>query len=97
MKLVIADDEPLARERLRSLLSAHADVEVVAEAENGLEALQACSQQRPDAVLLDIAMPGVDGIEAARHLSAFEPRPADRWTGRSIRPAAVRGAGPRPG
>ena len=76
MKLVIADDEPLARERLRSLLSAHADVEVVAEAENGREALQACSQHRPDAVLLDIAMPGVDGIEAARHLSAFEPRPA---------------------
>lgn len=76
MKLVIADDEPLARERLRSLLADHADVEVVAEAENGLEALQACSQHRPDAVLLDIAMPGADGIEAARHLAAFEPRPA---------------------
>ena len=76
MKLVIADDEPLARERLRSLLADHADVEVVAEAENGLEALQACSLHRPDAVLLDIAMPGADGIEAARHLAAFEPRPA---------------------
>ncbi|MBP3984207.1 response regulator transcription factor [Pseudoxanthomonas helianthi] len=76
MKLVIADDEPLARERLRSLLAEHADAEVVAEAENGLEALQACSQHHPDVVLLDIAMPGVDGLETARHLAAFEPRPA---------------------
>ena len=76
MKLVIADDEPLARERLRALLAEHADVEVLAEAENGLEALQACAQHQPDAVLLDIAMPGVDGLEAARHLAAFEPRPA---------------------
>src|SRR6218665_2375009 len=76
MKLVIADDEPLARERLRALLADHAHVEGGAEAGNGLEALQGRSQPRPDAVLLDIAMPGADGIEAARHLAAFEPRPA---------------------
>ena len=76
MKVVIADDEPLARERLRSLLAEHAGIEIVAEAENGLTALQACAEFRPDLVLLDIAMPGVDGLEAARHLTAFEPRPA---------------------
>ncbi|KAF1716331.1 DNA-binding response regulator [Pseudoxanthomonas yeongjuensis] len=76
MKVVIADDEPLARERLRSLLGEHAGIEIVAEAENGLTALQACAEFRPDLVLLDIAMPGVDGLEAARHLPAFEPRPA---------------------
>ena len=76
MKVVIADDEPLARERLRALLAEHPGIEVVAEAENGLDALQACSQHRPDMVLLDIAMPGVDGLEAARHLAAFDPRPA---------------------
>lgn len=76
MKVVIADDEPLARERLRSLLGEHAGIEIVAEAENGLTALQACAEFRPDLVLLDIAMPGVDGLEAARHLSAFDPRPA---------------------
>ena len=76
MKVVIADDEPPARERLRSLLAEHAGIEVVGEADNGLAALQACAEQRPDLVLLDIAMPGVDGLEAARHLSAFEPRPA---------------------
>ncbi|HLM52344.1 MAG TPA: LytTR family DNA-binding domain-containing protein [Pseudoxanthomonas sp.] len=76
MKVVIADDEPPARERLRSLLAEHAGIEVVGEADNGLAALQACAEHRPDLVLLDIAMPGVDGLEAARHLSAFEPRPA---------------------
>jgi two-component system response regulator AlgR len=76
VKVVIADDEPLARERLRSLLGEHAGIEIVAEAENGLTALQACAEFRPDLVLLDIAMPGVDGLEAARHLTAFDPRPA---------------------
>ena len=76
MKVVIADDEPLARERLRSLLAEHAGVEVVGEADNGLAALQACAELRPDLVLLDIAMPGVDGLETARHLAAFDPRPA---------------------
>lgn len=76
MKVVIADDEPLARERLRTLLGEQSGVEVVAEAENGLEALQACAEHKPDVVLLDIAMPGVDGLEAARHLAAFDPRPA---------------------
>ena len=76
MKVVIADDEPLARERLRSLLEAHADIEVVAEAGDGRAALQACAELEPDLVLLDIAMPGIDGLEAARHLAAFEPRPA---------------------
>ncbi|MFT3928624.1 MAG: LytTR family DNA-binding domain-containing protein [Myxococcales bacterium] len=76
MKVVIADDEPLARERLRALLADHAGCEVVAEAGDGLATLQACAEHQPDLVLLDIAMPGVDGLEAARHLAAFEPRPA---------------------
>ena len=76
MKVVIADDEPLARERLRGLLRETAGVEVVAEAGDGHETLQACAEHDPDLVLLDIAMPGIDGLEAARHLAAFEPRPA---------------------
>jgi two-component system response regulator AlgR len=76
VKVVIADDETLARERLRALLAEHSGVEIVAEADNGLSALQACAEFRPDLVLLDIAMPGVDGLEAARHLTAFDPRPA---------------------
>ena len=76
MRVVIADDEPLARERLRSLLAGQPGVEVVAEAENGEQALHACAELQPDLVLLDIAMPGLDGLEAARHLATFEPRPA---------------------
>ena len=76
MKVVIADDEPLARERLRSLLAEQAGIEVVAEAENGEQALHACAELQPDLVLLDIAMPGLDGLEAARHLATFDPRPA---------------------
>ena len=76
MKVIIADDEPLARERLRTLLEGEPGVEVVAEAADGGEALHACAEHHPDLVLLDIAMPGIDGLEAARHLAAFEPRPA---------------------
>jgi two-component system response regulator AlgR len=49
---------------------------VVAEAADGHAALHACAERQPDLVLLDIAMPGIDGLETARHLAAFEPRPA---------------------
>ena len=76
MKVVIADDEPLARERLRALLAELAGVDVVGEAANGNDALHVCVQTQPDLVLLDIAMPGIDGLEVARHLARFEPRPA---------------------
>jgi len=76
MKVLIADDEPLARERLRVLLSAHADVAVVAESGDGQATLDACARAQPDVVLLDIAMPGIDGLDVARHLARFEPRPA---------------------
>src|SRR3546814_10169583 len=71
MKVVIADDEPLARERLRLLLAEHPDLQLVAEAGDGREALHACAEHDADLVLLDIAMPGIDGLEAARHLAAF--------------------------
>ena len=76
MKVIIADDEPLARERLRHLLADFADADIVAEAGDGLAVLHACAEHDPDLVLLDIAMPGMDGLEVVRHLAAFEPRPA---------------------
>ena len=76
MRVVIADDEPLARERLRSLLADEPGVEVVAEAGDGHATLHACAAHHPDMVLLDISMPGIDGMETARHLAAFDPRPA---------------------
>src|SRR6476619_1146390 len=76
MRVVIVDDEPLARARLRELLAEQPGVEVVAEAPDGHAALHACAELSPDLVLLDIVMPGIDGLETARHLAAFEPRPA---------------------
>ena len=76
MKVILVDDEPIARDRLRQLLADVGDMDIVAEAGDGIEALHACAAHDPDLVLLDIAMPGVDGLEVARHLAAFEPRPA---------------------
>ena len=76
MKVVIADDEPHARERLRLLLTQLGGIDIVAEVGDGRSALEACAAHDPALVLLDIAMPGIDGLEVARHLSAFEPRPA---------------------
>jgi two-component system response regulator AlgR len=76
MKVLIADDEPLARERLRALLTEHDDVVVVGEATNGREALDAIERLQPDLLLLDIAMPVMDGLEAAHHLSLLEAPPA---------------------
>ena len=76
MRIVIVDDEPLARERLRALLGEFADCEVVGEADDGHAALEAVEQLRPDLVLLDISMPRMDGLETANHLRHFEPAPA---------------------
>ena len=76
VRVLIADDEPLARERLRGLLADEAGVEVVAEAGDGHATLHACAEHHPDMVLLDISMPGIDGLETARHLAEFDPRPA---------------------
>lgn len=76
MKVVIVDDELPARARLRRLLEEIGGYEVVAEATNGAEALAACARALPELVLMDIRMPGIGGIEAARHLSALAQPPA---------------------
>jgi two-component system response regulator AlgR len=76
LRVLIVDDEPPARERLARMLAEIPDVTVVGEAGNGADAVTACDRLAPDVVLLDIRMPGMDGIEAARHLNAFEEPPA---------------------
>ncbi len=76
MRLLIADDEPLARERLAALLGEIPEVELVGEAADGIEAVTRSEALKVDCVLLDIAMPLLDGLEAARHLSHLEPPPA---------------------
>lgn len=80
MKILIVDDEPLARERLqRHLQEIDGECELI-EAENGLLALEQSEQHNPDLVLLDIRMPGMDGIETASKLSKLETPPAIIFT-----------------
>lgn len=76
MRILVVDDEVLARGRLAALLAADDDHEVVGEAGSGEECLRLVAKHRPDVVLLDIRMPGMDGIETARHLAALSEPPA---------------------
>ena len=76
MKVLIVDDEPPARQRLARLLREVPEVELVGEAGNGRAALEACAANNPDLVLLDISMPGMDGLEAAAHLAGLPQPPA---------------------
>jgi two-component system response regulator AlgR len=80
MRTLIVDDESPARDRLRRLLAELDEVAVVGEASNGREALELCARLDPDVVLLDIRMPGMDGIEAARHLNVLSDPPAVIFT-----------------
>jgi DNA-binding NarL/FixJ family response regulator len=68
IRVLIADDHTVLRDGLKALLRAHDDIEVVGEAEDGLEAVQKCLQLQPDVVLLDIAMPRLGGLEASLEL-----------------------------
>jgi two-component system, LytTR family, response regulator LytT len=72
LRVMVVDDEQLAREELCYQLEQMADVEVVAQAGNGLEALSAVDRHEPDLVFLDIQMPGLSGFEVARRLLARE-------------------------
>ena len=76
LRILVADDEPLAAERLQLLLGRIADVELVGIANDGEAAVRMAAELSPDLVLLDIAMPGLDGIEVARALSRQTPSPA---------------------
>ena len=80
MKVLIVDDEKPARDRLRQLIADFGNHEVVAEAANGEQALSMAVTHDPDVVLLDIRMPGVDGIETAHHLNAMASPPAVVFT-----------------
>ena len=80
MKVLVVDDEQPARARLRQLLDDEDDFEYVGEAANGLDAVELAARLQPDIVLLDIRMPGLDGIETAHHLNTQENPPAVVFT-----------------
>ncbi|MFD6225800.1 response regulator [Streptomyces sp. NPDC060232] len=69
-RVVLADDQPLVRSGLRVLMADHPDLEVVGEASTGTEAVQLVRDVSPDVVVMDIRMPGMDGIEATRLITA---------------------------
>lgn len=80
MKVLIVDDEMPARARLARILGELEDWEAVAEASNGTQAIELCTTHLPDVVLMDIRMPGMNGIEAARHIATMERPPAVIFT-----------------
>lgn len=75
VRVVLADDQPLVRAGLRMILRPEPDLEVVGEASDGADAIELCRRQRPDVVLMDVRMPGIDGIEATRAVTALESPP----------------------
>ena len=73
-RLLIADDHALVREGLRTMLSGEVGIEVIAEANDGRQALHACRELKPDLVLMDVRMPVMDGLQATRKIKDEMPK-----------------------
>ncbi len=84
IRLILADDHKIMREGLRSLLSQQPDFQVVAEAENGRQAVALAREHKPDVMIMDVTMPELNGIEATRQISAAVPE--TRIIGLSMHP-----------
>ncbi len=73
IRLLITDDQTITRSGLRALLATQADLEIVGEARNGEEAIELAASLQPDVILMDLRMPGVNGIEATRRIHRASP------------------------
>ena len=73
IKVLIADDHPLVRYGIKTFLKTYDDIYIVGEAENGREAIEICEKHLPDVVLMDVRMPGLNGIEATNHILKKRP------------------------
>lgn len=73
IRILLADDQTIVRDGLRALLEAYPDIRVVAEAENGDQAYALTAEHRPQVVLMDVRMPGTDGVEATRRIKKDFP------------------------
>ena len=73
ISVLVADDHPLFRDGLRTLLSSVEDIELVGEAQSGDEAVELALARQPDVVVMDVQMPGINGIEATRRITADSP------------------------
>jgi DNA-binding NarL/FixJ family response regulator len=73
IRILLADDHPIVREGIGGMLGGYDDIEVVGKAENGVEAVSLVEQLRPDLVLMDLRMPGGDGVDATREITARFP------------------------
>ena len=89
MNVLIVDDEQLARQRLRKLLSSSTTYQVIGEAGTGEDALRKTQATQPDVVLMDIRMPGMDGIEAASYINRMDKPPAIGCRGPLLRGEAL--------
>jgi two-component system, NarL family, response regulator NreC len=73
IRILIADDHSIVRDGLKALIEKETGLEVIAEATNGFEAIELVKKHAPDIVVMDVAMPGLNGIEATRQLTARDP------------------------